>query len=378
MALIHNQNDMQNIFSKAGKITSEKYIIFQRKEEIFNNRPRYFNGKSQSVASSEDVNQQSDKKMPEISNNKQQQEQITEAELIQRKNQVKLSQPFSKQLSRQVGHYTKLSKDSKPSCGQYHVKYSELDKAIHSIHDYDKSLKHTIPLEVPGKHGEPENMDKPVVDRPRFSRTCFIDLVRQSPRPDIFFGRPTPHPDRFTYLKVTDSWSKIPRTPSVQLQKQLSRDQMIIYKKKQFAPDYHPNFEFGKKQLGSCGAPFDKLEMRKDIMTKIPPYNHETYFEYDVYSKDPNSKLFRNPTAPNFKQMLDREQDGKSLLPSFMQKYSNTRMGITHLHQKMLEVNNFRDGRFQTVTSSFLPSKAFKKRPQLDESSEEIEQMEEQ
>ena len=28
MALIHNQNDMQNMFSKAGKITSEKYIIF--------------------------------------------------------------------------------------------------------------------------------------------------------------------------------------------------------------------------------------------------------------------------------------------------------------------------------------------------------------
>ncbi|CAD8114705.1 unnamed protein product [Paramecium sonneborni] len=376
MALIHNQNDMQNMFSKAGKITSEKYIIFQRKEEIINNRPRYFKGKSQSVASSEEVNQQADKKMPEIQNKKQ--EQITEAEQIQRKNQVKLSQPFSKQLSRQVGHYTKLSKDSKPSCGQYHVKYSELDKAIHSIHDYDKSLKQTTPLEVPGKHGEPENMDKPLVDRPRFSRTCFIDLIRQTPRPDIFFGRPTPHPDRFSFLNVTDSWSKIPRTPSVQLEKQLSRDQMIIYKKKQFAPDYQPNFEFGKKQLGSCGAPFDKLEQRKDIMTKIPPYNHEAYFEFDVYSKDPNSKLFRTPTAPNFKNMLDRECDGKSLLPSFMQKYSNTRMGITHLHQKMLEVNNFRDGRFQTVTSSFLPSKAFKKRPQLDESSEEIEQMEEQ
>ncbi|CAK87900.1 unnamed protein product (macronuclear) [Paramecium tetraurelia] len=44
----------------------------------------------------------------------------------------------------------------------------------------------------------------------------------------------------------------------------------------------------------------------------------------------------------------------------------------------MLEVNNFRDGRFQTVTSSFLPSKVFRKREQLDESSEEIEQMEEQ
>ncbi|CAD8066334.1 unnamed protein product [Paramecium primaurelia] len=375
MALIHNQNDIQNMFSKAGKITSEKYIVFQRKEEIINNRPRYFKTKSQSVASPEEVNLQPEKKIPEIANKKQ--VQITEAELIQQKNQLKLSQPFSKQLSRQVGHYTKLSNDNKPSCGQYHVKFSELDKAVHSIYDYDKSLKKTTPRDVEGKFGQPESIDKPIVDRPRFSRTCFTDLTRQTQRPDIFFGRPTPHPDRFTFLSVTDSWSKIPRTPNVQLDKQLSREQMIIYKKKQFAPDYHPNFEYGRKQLGSCGAAFDKLEKRKDIMTKIPPYNNEAYFEFDVYSKDPQSKLFRNPTAPNFEKMLERECDGKSLLPSFMQKYTNTRMGIAHLNQKMLEVNNFRDGRFQTVTSSFLPSK-FKRKQKLDESSEEIEQFEDQ
>lgn len=90
-----------------------------------------------------------------------------------------------------------------------------MDKCIHSIHDYDKSLKTTLPRPVPGKNGEPEDFDKPIVDRPRYSRTCFLDLVRQTPRPDIFFGRPTPHPDRFTFLSVTDSWSKIPRTPSV-------------------------------------------------------------------------------------------------------------------------------------------------------------------
>ena len=56
-------------------------------------------------------------------------------------------------------------------------------------------------------------------------------------------------------------------------------------------------------------------------MTKIPPYNNEAYFEFDVYSKSPDSKLFRNPTAPNFELMLEREKDGKSLLPSFMQVF---------------------------------------------------------
>ncbi|CAK87899.1 unnamed protein product (macronuclear) [Paramecium tetraurelia] len=79
MALIHNQNDMQNMFSKAGKIASEKYIIFKEKKNL-KNKPRYFNGKSQSVASSEYVNQQANKKNARNIKQKQQQKQITEAE----------------------------------------------------------------------------------------------------------------------------------------------------------------------------------------------------------------------------------------------------------------------------------------------------------
>lgn len=46
--MIENPSDSQNMFSKAGKITSEKYIIFQRKEEIMNNRPRFVKGKKMS------------------------------------------------------------------------------------------------------------------------------------------------------------------------------------------------------------------------------------------------------------------------------------------------------------------------------------------
>jgi hypothetical protein len=32
------------MFSKAGRFTSEKYIIFQKKEEILLNKPRYVKG----------------------------------------------------------------------------------------------------------------------------------------------------------------------------------------------------------------------------------------------------------------------------------------------------------------------------------------------
>lgn len=44
MAIVENPNDTQNMFSKAGKITSEKYIVFQRKDEIIKNKPRYAKG----------------------------------------------------------------------------------------------------------------------------------------------------------------------------------------------------------------------------------------------------------------------------------------------------------------------------------------------
>ena len=49
---------------------------------------------------------------------------------------------------------------------------------------------------------------------------------------------PEPHEKRFEYVAVNDVWSKIPRTPSVPMDKILSREQMLIYKRKNYAPDY--------------------------------------------------------------------------------------------------------------------------------------------
>ncbi|CAD8101144.1 unnamed protein product [Paramecium primaurelia] len=356
MALIHNQNDLQNMFSKAGKITSEKYIVFQHRDD----HPVKKFKTPQSI------------KSPDLTKKKvhSKQESLNEAEQNHLNHLLKLSQPFSKQISRQIGHYTQIRNNCKASCGQYHIKYSELDKAIHSVPNYDKTLKHTLPIEVPPKYHQDFSIDTPIIDKPKVKNESFVDLQRQIPRTDIFSGRPNPHPDRFQYLNVTNQWSKIPRQPQIKLEKQLSRDQMLIYKKKEFAPDYKPNFEFGKKKLGSCGAPFYKLEQRKDILTKIPPYTFESYFEYDEYSKKPKSQLFSSPTAPNFNTMLERECDQHSMLPSFMQKYTNTRLGITHLNQKMLEVNNFRDGRFLTVTSSFMPTKQQSSKKNLNKSSQ--------
>jgi hypothetical protein len=41
MSIVPDPHDSQGMFSKAGKFTSEKYIVFQRKDEILYNKPRY-------------------------------------------------------------------------------------------------------------------------------------------------------------------------------------------------------------------------------------------------------------------------------------------------------------------------------------------------
>lgn len=48
MALVTDMYDSQGMFSKAGRFTSEKYIIFQKKDEILHNKIRYTRGTAHS------------------------------------------------------------------------------------------------------------------------------------------------------------------------------------------------------------------------------------------------------------------------------------------------------------------------------------------
>ena len=55
---------------------------------------------------------------------------------------------------------------------------------------------------------------------------------------DLFKNLPKPHEKRFESFQVSDSWSNIPRVPVVLMDRQLARDQMLVYRKKNYAPDY--------------------------------------------------------------------------------------------------------------------------------------------
>ena len=50
------------------------------------------------------------------------------------------------------------------------------------------------------------------------------------------------------------------------MKKSRGRDTQLLYKSLEFAPDYDPNFEVGKKRLGTSGPKFEFHSPRKDIV----------------------------------------------------------------------------------------------------------------
>lgn len=62
------------------------------------------------------------------------------------------------------------------------------------------------------------------------------------------------------------------------MKKTLPRDDKLMFKSLEYSPDYAPNFEIGKKRLGSCGAPFEKGTPRK-AMIHVSPCSNEIYVD---------------------------------------------------------------------------------------------------
>jgi len=59
------------------------------------------------------------------------------------------------------------------------------------------------------------------------------------------------------------------------MSKCLGRERNNLYKNQEYAPDYAPNWEYGKKRLGSCGPKFNKMSARKPLMFKTVSLNDD-------------------------------------------------------------------------------------------------------
>lgn len=98
------------------------------------------------------------------------------------------------------------------------------------------------------------------------------------------------------------------------MNKTLGRDYKFLFKDQEYAPDYEPKFEFGRRRLGSVGAPFETHSPRKP-MHFISTCTNENF--YDT-SKSETFKYF-SPQKTGFNTYSPRDYDSSSPLPSFMQ-----------------------------------------------------------
>ncbi|KAL4504067.1 hypothetical protein ABPG72_022697 [Tetrahymena utriculariae] len=364
MAYVTDVHDPSGLgmFSKAGRFTSEKYIIFQRKDEILYNKKRVLKVSSYPSLGFENKVNEFDKKK---------QDDSKKDEDDKDKNKKEGNQPFDKQLSRERLNQIKGIKNPPKPVGYYHPRYTVLEKS--------PSLVWNI-LEVYKKQYQKPISKRPEVTYEELTQSIpeklpqkvqgLIEYGRSLGRGDTLMNQKgNPHENRFETIHLSQTWSNMKRVPSFNMRKTIGREDNKIYENKEFAPDYHPNYEFGKKGLGTSGPLFHKIPSRKPFHKAALTHN-ENFYDFDNYKT--KSVIFRNTTCPDFKRQLPRERDPNSPLPSFMQKFVNSRTQLVSLSHKMLEENNYMEGRFQSTESQFKSAPKTKPKQDDEESQDSI------
>jgi hypothetical protein len=98
-----------------------------------------------------------------------------------------------------------------------------------------------------------------------------------------------------------------------------------MYKNLEYAPNYNPDHEAVRKQLGSCGSKFETYKSRVPIYRASTAASEKFFFHDDVRKYDKSSKLAVRVQTANFRKSRPRYLNPNSKLPSFMQKRSGKR-----------------------------------------------------
>jgi len=354
MAFVLDSNDPTNLgmFSKAGRFTSEKYIIFQKKDEILNNQRKFLK-----VTSLPHLKMEFDGKDPNKPLHDEEEEKPKATPSSKTRPKV---EPFSVQVSREDFYETKKVKHPPPPCGFYNPKFDHVEKPNPTLFKYEKEKATPQFFSTMTDFNEEEaNRQLPDKTKPKLVGPTPLHLQKgRDERPKTACD---PHEMRFTYFEFPKNCGRSKKPLTVDMSKSKGRDYKFLYRNTEYSPDYQPNFEFGKRQLGSPGPRFEKMGSRKPTNFVSASIN-EDFFDT---SKTENLK-YRRPKTAVFNNYSSRDSDPSSPLPGFMQKTNNSRFAMGTVRQKALEINNFYDGRFQSVhtgfkttTSGFFPSKTY-------------------
>jgi len=343
MAFVFDHSDPSNLgmFSKAGRFTTEKYIIFHKKDEILNNQRKFLK-----VTSLPHLKMDFDGKDHNRSFHEDEEAKLKREEIRKKKQGVS---PMSVQMSREDFYQSKRVRHPPPPCGFYNPKYDLVEKTGPTLFKWDKEKTRTK-FRSTMTDFDKEEASRPLPEKPKKKVPTPISLDQQLPRGAVITPGNNPHEKRFEAVVSPQNWSNMRKTLSFDLRKSMGRSKQLLYKNLEYAPDYTPNYEVGRKQLGSCGPEFQKNCPRK---TQI----YSSYYKNEDFFDPLTSCTLRYPRTKNivFERSIRRDPDPNSPFPSFMQKSIHSRLSIGMLNQKTLENNNFSDGKFQTMTSSFFP-----------------------
>jgi len=270
-------------------------------------------------------------------------------------------EPFSMQQSRQDFYEVKKNKHPPPPCGFYNPKFYHVDKKVQTLFRYNKEKSRKIlsatmsdfnMAEITKSAGIPERVKLKVVGPTPLHMQKGRDELKSAGAKSV--GN-DPHESRFTVLHFPSNSGRVKRPMTVDMNKSMGREGNSMYKSLEYSPDYAPNFEFGKKSLGSPGPSFDRMSSRKTL----------AHISYSINENPFDTSHIENLKYPRPKTVLfetysPREFDPSSPLPSFMQKSVNSRHALGSIRQKTLEINNFSDGKFQSLYSSFSPNRSQK------------------
>jgi len=347
MALVVDGNDPngQGMFSRAGRITSAKYVVFQKRVEILNNQRKFIKVSSLPFMNLEAYQQQEAHNKPLFED---EEHFETKAKETHRENKRPETAPFTRQLSRETVHRVQSGKRIAPPTGFYNPKFTSVEKTQGVLFQYDKERPRPQSSCRPNTSISAEDASRILPDKLPRKVNGPVPLAIQTTREHYTQPGNNPHEERFTLKKEPLFFSKMRRTPSVDMRKTSGREAWQPAERP--LPDYNPNFEVGKRQGGSCGPPFNKTMSRKGFEYKSYCANQEFFnLNKSLVLKFKKSKIM------DFGKSMAREWDASHPLPSFMQKGNASRHSVGQTSQKTLEINNFSEGKFQSVISGFSP-----------------------
>eukprot|EP01017_Pseudomicrothorax_dubius_P041319 TRINITY_DN6593_c0_g1_i3.p1 TRINITY_DN6593_c0_g1~~TRINITY_DN6593_c0_g1_i3.p1 ORF type:complete len:239 (-),score=51.43 TRINITY_DN6593_c0_g1_i3:60-776(-) len=229
MSFVFDRNDRSGfgMFSKAGRYTSEKHVIFQKRDEILYDQRKIFKVSSIPLMSTKALKASTNEPPLPLDEKK-------EEELPQKKKQKGQKETAGKpEPLHEVKDKYPTVKNDFPSFGFYHPRYTQVFERQPMLVNYKRELTKTKALpkeETPGRPLDEELMES-IHERPRPRTVVPTSMEKQLPRPDFLSHQNDPHELRFVSFEYPEVFSKTKKSPFFLISKTSGRQDRNMYKK---------------------------------------------------------------------------------------------------------------------------------------------------